>query len=630
MNKKIEAGILLSMIAILIVFGYAEISAHYQINKNGTGDFVTESLLGNQSGYYQIRKYDRVEIEYDENGDKEGITVYDNSRNKILESEIEYDRNKNLVWVGELYYDKNERVICVFESELQENGSPKWSEKIYYDKNEREICKFEGQFDSYGTLIWGEYIYFSKSGEEIARVEYGVTREIEYTLSREVHDENGNLMAEEEIDCWDMTSTQIIYDEYGKTLSGFMLQFDENANVTEIVETLYDENERRIAESTWKYGENGNLTQHMQTIHDENDGRIFEIDCKYDMNGNLEMREYIAYSIYREIIFHDFDQTGGDPPLYGDIMAFPTPEKFLGSDLNGDSDMNDTILRYQDLKSRKVVNTGLITSGAYHSIDIYENITAFVGENSHIFYYDLNTDTVGETGASGTHPSIYGNIIAFSSEGIIHYFDLSTQTLVNTEVPGYSPVIYQDVIVFHAFTPEFSILVYDLSTGETVNTGAIGKNPAIYENIIAFETSESSISEDLNGDGDTYDIVIRFYDLETHTITNTGGVGLYPAIYGNRIVFATLECNIYQDLNGDNTIFGEIIRYYDIKTGELVNTRKMGTQPSIYKNTITFFLWENWVNQDLNGDGDQSDPIVRTYMINGTEIVRKTQISGCF
>ena len=276
-----------------------------------------------------------------------------------------------------------------------------------------------------------------------------------------------------------------------------------------------------------------------------------------------------------------------DPPICKNIMVFPTAEHFHGSDLNCDGDTNDTVLRYQNLETGKVVNTGLIASGTHHAIDIYENIVAFVGEDSHICCYDINTGTVRRIGTTGSHPSIYGNIIAFSSKGTVHYFDLNTQTLVNTEVTGYNPVIYQNVIVFHAPTPKHTIWVYNLRTGESVNTGAIGKNPTIYENIIAFETLEFSTAGDLNGDGDAHDMVIRFYDLETQTITNTGAVGFYPAIYGSRIVFATRECDICQDLNGDDKILGEIIRYYDLETGLLINTGRLGTQPDIHGNTIT-------------------------------------------
>ena len=306
---------------------------------------------------------------------------------------------------------------------------------------------------------------------------------------------------------------------------------------------------------------------------------------------------------------------GCDPPIYGNIIAFPTPEHFISTDLNSDNDTYDTILRYQNLQTGQIINTGLIVSGAHCAIDIFENIIAFVGQGSQICYYNINTGTVSETGAIGSRLSIYENIIVFSSKGRVHYFDLSTQELVNTEVIGYSPVVYQNVIVFHSPPPKHTIWFYDLYTGEPVDTGAIGKNPTIYENIIAFETLEFSIAEDLNGDGDLHDLVIRYYDLETQTITNTGAVGYYPSLHGSRLAFTTPEYDFDQDQNGDGKTLGNIIRYYDLKTGQVVNTRKLGTEPDIYEDTIAYYLWEYWIGQDLNYDGDQSDPIVDSYQI---------------
>lgn len=307
--------------------------------------------------------------------------------------------------------------------------------------------------------------------------------------------------------------------------------------------------------------------------------------------------------------------TGGDPPIYGNITAFPTPERSVGQDLNGDGDTNDTVLRYMNLETGEVVNTGLIASGTHHAMDIYENVIVFVGGGSRIRYYDINTGTVGDTGVTGSRPSIYGNIIAFASSGTIRYFDLGTQTLVDTEVPGNSPAIYQNLIAFHAPSPQsttgtVTLWTCDLRTGTTIDTGIIGEDATLYENLVAFQTRESLVVEDLNGDGDIHDWVIRYYDLANQTVTNTGAIGRYPALHGSRIAFATRERAVNQDLNGDGKILGNVIRYYDLETGQVVNTHKLGTEPDIYDGTISFYLWENWAAQDLNGDGDQSDPIV--------------------
>ncbi len=160
-----------------------------------------------------------------------------------------------------------------------------------------------------------------------------------------------------------------------------------------------------------------------------------------------------------------------------------------------------------------------------------------------------------------------------------------------------------------------------MRTGVVEDTGISGKNPAIYGAVIAFETSEPSILEDLNSDGDTNDLVIRYYNLETQTVTSTGAVGMYPAVYKNYIAFATPEEDINKDLNGDGKFLGNVIQYYNSRTGNVVNTQKLGTEPDIDDDTITFYLWEMWACQDINGNGSLNDPIIGTYRIAVTEMV---------
>lgn len=310
---------------------------------------------------------------------------------------------------------------------------------------------------------------------------------------------------------------------------------------------------------------------------------------------------------------------GGDPPIYQNIMVFPTPERFHRSDLNNDGDTLDIILRYWNLETNEVINTGMMVSGAHHAIDIYENIIVFIGDGSHIYYYDISTKAIGETGGSGFHPSIYGDTITFVSGGTICYYNYDTETLVDTEIQGENPAIYEDLIVFHA-GQDPTIWIYDYHEKAAFDTGVMGMNAAIYEDLIAFERSENSVLQDINGDGDTSDWVICCYDLETKITTHTNAVGIFPAIYQSFIAFTTPEDDINQDLNGDDKICGKVIRYYDLRTSQVINTQKLGTEPDIYGVTITYYLWEHWAGRDLDGDGDWSDPIIRTYQITATEM----------
>ncbi len=58
-----------------------------------------------------------------------------------------------------------------------------------------------------------------------------------------------------------------------------------------------------------------------------------------------------------------------------------------------------------------------------------------------------------------------------------------------------------------------------------------------------------------------------------------------------------------------------MIRYYDLTLGQVFNTGRLGVEPDIYGDVISFWYFEPWEHRDLNGDGDQSDPVVQIYRI---------------
>jgi len=314
---------------------------------------------------------------------------------------------------------------------------------------------------------------------------------------------------------------------------------------------------------------------------------------------------------------------GGDPPIYGDIVVFPTPELAWGGgpdrDFNRDRDTRDCILRYKNLKTGMIVNTGLTVSCRPRDIDIYENIIIFVGHDGAVRYYDINTGLVEDIGSRGSHPTIHKNIIAFSSGDMIFYYDLKTRTLTDTGVWGNSPVIYDHIIAFSDGSPS-TIHYYDLRTGVVTDTTALGEEPVLHGSIIAFVTEEGQVGEDLNHDGDLGDRVIRYYDLTTRKVVNTGASGKAPAIYGRYIVFMTGERSAGRDLTGDGDTNDWVIRYYDLEVGQVYNTARLGIEPDIYEDVISFWVFEPLARLDINGDGDKSDPIVQTYKITSTEM----------
>jgi len=311
---------------------------------------------------------------------------------------------------------------------------------------------------------------------------------------------------------------------------------------------------------------------------------------------------------------------GGDPPLWGKIMAFPTIERHMGQDLNGDGDKNDTVLRYMNIETGEVVNTGAIVSGLPRAISIYDDVIAFVGERGMIRYYRISTGEIKDVGMKGNTPSLHGNILVFRSSEQIAFFDLASATFLDINIQGSSPTIYGDLL---AFEWGGTVRYHDLMSKKTVDTKELGSSPFIWGDIIAFVADERTRGQDLNADGDQHDAIISYYRISTGETVYTGVSGSLPWVYGNVIVFCAYEWAGGKDLNADGKTLGSVIQYYDISTGEVVNTGILGAEPSIYQETITYYVWESWVGCDLTGDGDVSDPVVGFFRIGDGVWARK-------
>jgi len=348
---------------------------------------------------------------------------------------------------------------------------------------------------------------------------------------------------------------------------------------------------------------------------------------------------------------------GGILSVSGSIIAFMTPEGWIGVDLNGDGDMIDHMIRYYDVSTGALVNTGadggiLSVSG---SIIAFITIEGWIGVDLNgdgdmgdqvIRYYDISTGALVNTGADGDSPSVSGSIIAFYTyewsigvdlngdgdmgDNVIRYYDISTGTLTNTGADGDRPFVSGSIITFvtgewyigvdlngDGDMGDYVIRYYDVSTGALASTGAVGGGIApwlsVSGNIIAFVTYEGWIDVDLNGDGDMGDNVIRYYDISTGTLTNTGADGVEPSVSGSIIAFNTPEVWIGVDLNGDGDIGDQVIRYYDVSTGALTNTGADGVMPSVSGSIIAFMTPEVWIGVDLNGDGDMDDLVIRYF-----------------
>jgi len=237
---------------------------------------------------------------------------------------------------------------------------------------------------------------------------------------------------------------------------------------------------------------------------------------------------------------------------------------------------------------------------------------------------DFGVITVG----SGEEASVDGSIIAFST----------MESSIGQDLNGDGD-IFDSVIRY-----------YNTSDGNLTNTGLEGTFCSVAGSIIAFQTWESWNLEDLNGDLDTDDVLISYYNISDGAVTAVSD-GLYPSVdgsiiafqgehvmyynisdgtindtgepgwldlsvSGSIIAFSTMESSISQDLNGDGDIFDSVIRFYNMSDGTVTNTGESADCPSISGSIIAFSATEYFTDQDLNGDGDKYDDVVMYHNIS--------------
>ena len=200
--------------------------------------------------------------------------------------------------------------------------------------------------------------------------------------------------------------------------------------------------------------------------------------------------------------------------------------------------------------------------------------------------------------------------------------------IVNTQTIGRNPLIYGNIITFETSEQDIGqdlnndedrndkvIRYYDIDSGEIFNTGMAGQNPSIYAFNIAFEASEADQNMDLNNDGDQNDNVILYYSIRDKKVISTTVEGKSPRMFQDFIAFSAPESVTEIDYNNDGDQQDEIIKYYKISTKELTNTKSAGINPAVSDTHIIFETSEKNADQDINNDGDKEDIVLRYYIM---------------
>ena len=188
---------------------------------------------------------------------------------------------------------------------------------------------------------------------------------------------------------------------------------------------------------------------------------------------------------------------------------------------------------------------------------------------------------------------------------------------------------------------EVVLRIFRQQTGELITLGHNVADFQVSGNVVAFRTAESGFftTGDLNGDGDTTDVVMQVYDLAAGLAINTGQAtvkcelpgcepGLPYRIQGDAVYFLTRETDqgVSIDLNANGSTSDTVVQIFRLRTGTStvvdapaglgtlppLPTQLLGA-PILYRQAFEFTLGPDRDGNsipdgvDVTGDGDFSD-----------------------
>lgn len=305
---------------------------------------------------------------------------------------------------------------------------------------------------------------------------------------------------------------------------------------------------------------------------------MWVIQCYDRVAGKLVNTQQEGYypSISEEVIAFDlYEQNGNGPQFY--------------KDWNQDGDLQDYIVAYYDLSTGVMVNT--LADGRYPDID-GDRIAFFTYESSVgplpgtdlngdfdtndpvIRYYTISTGAVTNTTAAGIDPSISGNTIAFSTWESWCWNPATGQ--VEAGIPGPDLNLDGDLTDY--------LLRWCIVGGGKQCANQECQYPCVDQGVVVFahDEMEDDGPLDLDTDTDTIDMVLESYDIHTGASKNTMFPLTSPPTVKGRFVAFDLE-EFYlgftgpgTELNGNGFHGDHVVCFYDRKTGAFTATAQAG------------------------------------------------------
>lgn len=287
-----------------------------------------------------------------------------------------------------------------------------------------------------------------------------------------------------------------------------------------------------------------------------------------DLDGDGDVDDTVLHVL-------DLNDPGAEPvpiaparavALAGGCAAFLAPEKEVGAgtDLNGDGDTDDHVVQLycHGTGSGRVQNLGL----AAVSVGLSRQVIAAIAPSPD-FQPHPNQDGGLQLGVLNV--ARIGNPTAWTDTGA------QAQAL---SVSGPFVAFLARHRVDLPRPAEISVVrLYDAAAAKMVVLEEPAEEFVLGDRLLAFRRSEQGMGAvDLNGDGDTIDAVLQVYDLASGELINTGQ--------------AAVPCNFAScDPRAPYRVFGD---------------------------TVTFLTFEGDQGEDLTGNGDQDQLVLQTFEIS--------------
>lgn len=363
---------------------------------------------------------------------------------------------------------------------------------------------------------------------------------------------------------------------------------------------------------------------------------IEESDAGVDLNGDGDLSDDVMH--HWNLALGAITNLGlavvGEVVPSGASILFEVPESGIG-DLNGDGDSIDTVYHALDTNLGVAFNTGLTTAidavasnglEAFLVFEFYQGNQDLNGDGDtadHVlFLFDQGLGTLRNLGVAVERDcELLGHGLQRCAPSVRLGPDRAA-FLVSEFAQGRQDLNGDGDAVDHVLG------IYTSSARSLENLGVAAHDYQLDETLIAFDVREAEHgAADLNGDGDTLDLVAAVRSFETGLTTNLGlaRTGLAGAFESNgyevangRVAFKVNETSQGADANDDGDILDNVYHLFDSADGSIANSKRAGKTIShdFILSATALLMGVSEAESgalDLNSDGDTGDIVIASY-----------------